>query len=230
MMRVMVVDDEPLLRMGMQHILRAEPDIEVPVTCEGWEAVAAVERHRPDVVLLDIRMPRVDGLSVLAELRALADPPVVAMLTTFSADQDIAAALRGGAAGFLLKDTAPQELTHAVRLLAAGGSVLSPTAADTVRDGFLSSAAGAPPAAGAPRTAGGAAGSGLTERERDVLALLAEGLSNAEIGRRLLISSSTAKDHVSAILTKLGLANRIQAAVYAHRHALTTGGAAAVGG
>ncbi|QHC24902.1 response regulator [Streptomyces sp. GS7] len=216
----MVVDDEPLLRTGMQHILRAEPDIDVPVTCEGWEAVAAAEQHRPDVVLLDIRMPRVDGLSVLAGLRGQADPPVVAMLTTFSADEDIAAALRGGAAGFLLKDTAPQELTHAVRLLAAGGTVLSPTAADTVRHGFLNSVARAPQKAGHGGAGGGEAAGGLTQRERDVLALLAEGLSNAEIGKRLLISSSTAKDHVSAILTKLGLANRIQAAVYAHRHAV----------
>ncbi|MBZ4320770.1 response regulator [Streptomyces huiliensis] len=209
MIRVMVVDDEKLLRAGIRSILEAEPDIEVPVACEGVRAVELAAAHRPDVVLLDIRMPEVDGISVLGSLLALPEPPVVAMLTTFSGNEHIAPALRAGAAGFLVKDTVPDELASAVRILASGGTVLSPAVADSVVDGYLR-AGGAPPA----RLAS------LTERERAVLALLARGKSNAEIGAALLMGAATAKDHVSAILAKLGAANRVQAAVLAHHHGL----------
>ncbi|EME98211.1 response regulator transcription factor [Streptomyces mobaraensis NBRC 13819 = DSM 40847] len=209
MIRVMVVDDEKLLRAGIRSILEAEPDIEVPVACEGVRAVELAVAHRPDVVLLDIRMPEVDGLSVLGSLLALPEPPVVAMLTTFSGDEHIAPALRAGAAGFLVKDTVPDELASAVRILAAGGTVLSPAVANSVVDGYLR-AGGAPPA----RLAS------LTDRERAVLTLLARGKSNAEIGAALLMGAATAKDHVSAILAKLGAANRVQAAVLAHHHGL----------
>ncbi|KAB7836117.1 response regulator transcription factor [Streptomyces mobaraensis] len=205
----MVVDDEKLLRAGIRSILEAEPDIEVPVACEGVRAVELAVAHRPDVVLLDIRMPEVDGLSVLGSLLALPEPPVVAMLTTFSGDEHIAPALRAGAAGFLVKDTVPDELASAVRILAAGGTVLSPAVANSVVDGYLR-AGGAPPA----RLAS------LTDRERAVLTLLARGKSNAEIGAALLMGAATAKDHVSAILAKLGAANRVQAAVLAHHHGL----------
>ncbi len=208
--RVMVVDDEKLLRAGIRSILEAEPDIEVPVACEGVRAVELAVAHRPDVVLLDIRMPEVDGLSVLGSLLALPEPPVVAMLTTFSGDEHIAPALRAGAAGFLVKDTVPDELASAVRILAAGGTVLSPAVANSVVDGYLRAGGGAPPARLAT----------LTERERAVLALLARGKSNAEIGAALLMGAATAKDHVSAILAKLGAANRVQAAVLAHHHGL----------
>ncbi|MGI5340199.1 response regulator [Streptomyces sp. CA-181903] len=211
MIRVMVVDDEKLLRAGIRSILEAEPDIEVPVACEGVRAVELAVAHRPDVVLLDIRMPEVDGLSVLGSLLALPEPPVVAMLTTFSGDEHIAPALRAGAAGFLVKDTVPDELASAVRVLAAGGTILSPAVADSVIDGYLrAGGVGAPPA----RLAS------LTERERAVLTLLARGKSNAEIGAALLMGAATAKDHVSAILAKLGAANRVQAAVLAHHHGL----------
>lgn len=138
MIRVLVVDDEVLLRSCMQRIPESEPDIEVPAARDGRGAVEAVERHRPDVVLLDLRMPDVDGLSVLAALQARSVRPAVAVLTTFSADEDIAAALGAGASGFLLKDATPRELADAVRVLASGGTVLSSTAARVVVDGYLS--------------------------------------------------------------------------------------------
>ncbi|KNB51047.1 LuxR family two component transcriptional regulator [Streptomyces caatingaensis] len=213
MIRVMVVDDEKLLRAGIRSILEAEPDIEVPVTCEGPQAVEMAVRHRPDVVLLDIRMPGADGISVLSSLLALPDPPVVAMLTTFAADEEIAPALRAGASGFLVKDTVPDELASAVRVLASGGTILSPAVADSVVGGYLRARGGGPPAS---RLAS------LTDRERDVLALLARGRSNAEIGAALLMGTATAKDHVSAILAKLGTANRVQAAVLAHHYGLVS--------
>ncbi|MEV3989789.1 response regulator transcription factor [Streptomyces sp. NPDC049837] len=209
MIRVLIVDDEVLLRSCMQRILESEPDIEVPAACDGRGAVEAVETHRPDVVLLDLRMPDVDGLSVLAALRSRSPRPAVAVLTTFSADEDIAAALGAGASGFLLKDATPHELADAVRVLASGGTVLSSAAARVVVGGYLER--GPRPAAPRdPRL------DTLTEREHQVLELLAEGLTNADIGRRLLMSPSTTKEHVSAILAKLGLANRVQAAVLAH--------------
>ncbi|MER6251614.1 response regulator transcription factor [Streptomyces sp. NPDC001584] len=211
MIRVLIVDDELLLRTCMQQILESEPDIQVPVTCDGPEAVAAVAVHRPDVVLLDLRMPGTDGLTVLEALRAAQDPPAVAVLTTFSADEDVARALGGGAAGFLLKDTAPDELIHSVRLIAAGGTVLSGPVARSVVQGYL---------AQGPARPGHGVQDTLTARELDVLALLADGLANAEIGRRLGLSAATAKDHVSAILGKLGVENRVQAAVFAHRAGL----------
>ncbi|MFD4148084.1 response regulator [Streptomyces goshikiensis] len=228
----MIVDDEVLLRSCMQRILESEPDIDVPVACDGPAALEAIELHRPDVVLLDLRMPEVDGFAVLAGLGALTDPPAVAILTTFLADEDIAAALGSGAKGFLLKDATPQELVHAVRVLASGGTVLSPQAARIVVGGYL----GTGPGHGGGPAYGGGAGpaydeldpaldaglearlDSLTDREHQVLDLLAEGLTNADIGRRLLLSASTTKEYVSAILAKLGLANRVQAAVVAtHR-------------
>ncbi|MFD3938845.1 response regulator [Streptomyces sp. NPDC058611] len=215
----MIVDDEVLLRSCMQRILEGEPDIDVPVACDGTAALEAIALHRPDVVLLDLRMPEVDGFTVLAGLGTLPDPPAVAILTTFLADEDIAAVLASGARGFLLKDATPQELVHAVRVLASGGTVLSPQAARIVVDGYLGGGPGHDGPNPRPATGPDARLDSLTEREQQVLDLLAEGLTNADIGRRLLLSASTAKEHVSAILAKLGLANRVQAAVLAHRAA-----------
>ncbi|MEU9994823.1 response regulator transcription factor [Streptomyces sp. NPDC050848] len=223
----MIVDDEVLLRSCMQRILESEPDIAVPLACDGPAALEAMEVHRPDVVLLDLRMPEVDGFAVLAGLRTLTDPPAVAILTTFLADEDIAAALGSGAKGFLLKDATPQELVHAVRVLASGGTVLSSQAARIVVDGYLGSGPGHDELD--PRLDPrldpdlDARLDSLTEREHQVLDLLAEGLTNADIARRLLLSASTTKEHVSAILAKLGLANRVQAAVAAHRAASAPG-------
>ncbi|MEU3642207.1 response regulator transcription factor [Lentzea sp. NPDC034063] len=211
MVRVIVVDDEELVRSGFRLILRAAGDIEVVATVTGAQAVKEVSLHRPDVVLLDIRMPDVDGLTILRQLRGFAEPPVVAMLTTFDSDEYIATALRSGAAGFLLKDTAPDQLAQFVRTLAAGGVVLSPKVTRTVVDGYLGSGAGSPEAVRIER---------LTERERAVLVLVAEGLSNADIAARIHVSVGTVKDHVSAILAKLGVGSRVQAALLAQRAGL----------
>ncbi|MFE6158753.1 response regulator [Streptomyces sp. NPDC056486] len=213
MIRVVVVDDEALVRSGFELILNAADDIQVVATAIGAKAVAAVRRESPDVVLLDIRMPDVDGLTVLAELHALPVPPVVAMLTTFDTDEYVMTALHSGAAGFLLKDTEPDQLAQLVRTLSAGGVVLSPRASRAVlRDR---------PSGPAPTDADEATRVGrLTDRERDVLALIAEGLSNADIGARIHLSAGTVKDHVSAILTKLRVASRVQAALIAQRTGL----------
>ncbi|GAB3244589.1 response regulator [Nocardioides dilutus] len=210
MIRVVVVDDEALVRSGFELILSAAPDIEVVATANGGDAVATVRDARPDVVLLDIRMPDVDGLTVLRELRSMPDPPTVAMLTTFDADEFILTALNCGAAGFLLKDTEPHQLAHLVRTLAAGGVVLSPKASRALLHNGYS-----------PALDEEAARVGLlTAREREVLVLVAQGLSNADIGKRIHLAVGTVKDHVSAILTKLRVTSRVQAALLAQRAGL----------
>ncbi|MGX1566974.1 response regulator [Streptomyces sp. NPDC055506] len=215
MIRVVVVDDEALVRSGFKLILGAADDIEVVAATAGAEAVDSVRRERPDVVLLDIRMPDVDGLTVLREVRALPKPPVVAMLTTFDADEYVLTALRSGAAGFLLKDTEPDQLAQLVRTLAAGGIVMSPKASRAVWQSH--------PGAAAADDAEAARVGRLTEREREVLVLIAEGLSNTEIGARVHLSAGTVKDHVSAILTKLRVGSRVQAALLAQRAGLLDG-------
>lgn len=211
MIRVIVIDDEELVRSGFRLILEAAGDIEVVATASGTHAVREISLHRPDVVLLDIRMPDVDGLTILRQARGVKTPPVVAMLTTFDSDEYIATALRSGAAGFILKDTGPEQLAQLVRTLAAGGVVLSPKVTRTVVDGYLDSGAGSTAASQINR---------LTDRERAVLVLIAEGLSNADIGTRIHVSVGTVKDHVSAILTKLHVGSRVQAALVAQRAGL----------
>lgn len=211
MIRVVVVDDEALVRSGFELILNAAADIEVVATATGSEALAAVTATRPDVVLLDIRMPDVDGLTVLRQLRAVPNPPVVAMLTTFDTDDYILSALRSGAAGFVLKDTEPEQLAQLTRTLAAGGVVLSPKVSATLLRNAEPAATTDIDAARVER---------LTERERAVLVLLADGLSNAEIGQRIHLSVGTIKDHVSAIFTKLRVTSRVQAALLAQRAGL----------
>ena len=211
MIRVVVVDDELLVRSGFQLILNLAPDIEVVATADGPRALDVIALHHPDVVLLDIRMPGKDGLSILHELRAAPERPVVAMLTTFDSDEYIATALRNGAAGFLLKDTDPEQLPQLVRTLHGGGVVLSPTVSSTVVDRYLS--------AGADQAGRDLVGL-LTHREREVLVLLADGLPNAEIGGRLFLSVGTVKDHVSAILAKFDVGTRVQASLLAQRAGL----------
>lgn len=211
--RVAVIDDESLVRSGLQMILDSAADIEVAVTCDGAEAVGAIAAARPDVVLLDLRMPVADGLSVLAELQREADPPKIAMLTTFDAEEHVADALSLGALGFLLKDTDPEELIHAVRRLASGVPILSPSITETVIEGYLAARPG-------HNRSVTALVDGLSERERAVLALIGEGLSNHEIGERLFLSVGTVKEHVRALLTKLGALNRVQAAVIAYQAGL----------
>ncbi|MBO8189491.1 response regulator [Streptomyces spirodelae] len=211
MIRVVVVDDEELVRSGLRLILGTAPDIEVVADCGGGAAVDTVRAHRPDVLLLDIRMPDVDGLTVLRELSSVPDAPRTAMLTTFDAEEYLGAALHAGAAGFLLKDTAPDQLVHAVRVLADGGRVLAPGVTPTVIGGYL----GGRPDGDAERRV-----ASLTDRERQVLALVGEGLSNVDIAGRLRLAHGTVKDHVSALLAKLGGLNRVQAAVVADRAGL----------
>ena len=211
MIRVVVVDDELLVRGGFQLILNVAPDIDVVATADCPRALEVIALHHPDVVLLDIRMPGKDGLSILHELRAAPERPVVAMLTTFDSDEYIATALRNGAAGFLLKDTDPEQLPQLVRTLHGGGVVLSPTVSSTVVDRYLS--------AGADQAGRDLVGL-LTHREREVLVLLADGLSNAEIGGRLFLSVGTVKDHVSAILAKFDVGTRVQASLLAQRAGL----------
>ncbi|TQM79975.1 LuxR family two component transcriptional regulator [Saccharothrix saharensis] len=215
MIRVVVVDDEELVRTGFRLILQAAGDIEVVATPTGAQAVREISLLKPDLVLLDIRMPDVDGLTILRQLQGLTPPPVVAMLTTFDSDEYIAMALRSGAAGFILKDTGPEQLAQMVRTLVSGGVVLSPKVTRTVVDGYLGSGAGSQASEQVGR---------LTERERVVLVLIAEGLSNTDIGARIHVSVGTVKDHVSAILTKLRVGSRVQAALVAQRAGLLDAG------
>lgn len=212
MIRVLVVDDEALIRMGFTHILNTVDDIDVVAAVPGGQAVRIVREMRPDVVLLDIRMPDVDGLTILVGLRRMPDPPVVAMLTTFDTDEYVATALRSGAAGFLLKDTDPEHLPYLVRVLAEGGTVLSSKVTRTVVDGFLDNGAREPSAVRLTAR--------LTERERAVLVLMAEGLANTDIGARMHLSTGTVKGHVSAVFGKLQVSSRVQAALIAERAGL----------
>lgn len=204
MIRVVVVDDEALVRSGIELILRAAGDIDVVATADGGDAMWEISLHRPDVVLLDIRMPDVDGLTILNEVSAMEDPPAVAMLTTFDMDDYIATALQSGATGFLLKDTDPAQLARAVRALAGGAVVLGPSAARLVLNGAEETRAEA-----APKIAR------LSEPERHVLKLVAEGASDDDIATRLELSNSAVTEQVGAILGKLMVQSRVQAAMLA---------------
>ncbi|MEU4513947.1 response regulator transcription factor [Nonomuraea wenchangensis] len=210
MIRVLVADDEELVRSGLRLILEAAGDIAVIAEArDGAEAVSAAARLRPEVVLMDVRMPGTDGLTAAGRLLAAPSPPKVIMLTTFDLDEYVHEALRLGAVGFLLKDTPPRELAAAVRTVAAGQAMLAPS----VTRRLLASYAGrAPSRAETARRRLTA----LTDREQDVIMALARGLSNAEIGRELRLTEATVKAHVSRVLAKLGLANRVQAAILVH--------------
>ncbi|MFE1172817.1 response regulator [Streptomyces sp. NPDC058773] len=210
--RVLLVDDEELIRHAILLILRHADGIEVVGEAgNGEEAVRLAAESRPDVVLLDVRMPVLDGLSAIEPLIALAPKPQVVMLTTFGDEENVTRALRAGATGFLLKDEGPQELIRAVRAAAAGDAVLSPGVTGAVIRQMLS---GGGPAVPDRRVVG------LTDRERDVLAMLGEGLSNLEIGERLGIGVGTVKTHVGSILGKTGCGSRVQAALLAHQAGL----------
>ncbi|MER5494408.1 response regulator transcription factor [Streptomyces sp. NPDC002490] len=207
--RVVIADDEPLIRAGIRLILTSDPAIEVVAEASnGREAVDLTLSHAPDVVLLDIQMPVLDGLGALGELRTLAPTTRAIVLTTFGERDNVLRALESGGAGFLLKDTAPAELIGAVRA-AAGDAYLSPAATRHVVDRLASGRAAARGEAARARVAT------LSDREREVLALLGEGLSNAETGRRLHMSEATVKTYVSRILAKLECDNRVQAALLA---------------
>ncbi|GAA3455746.1 response regulator [Dactylosporangium matsuzakiense] len=212
MIRVLVVDDQALVRAGVTALLRAAGEDVAGEAADGVEAVRLAERLRPDVVLMDLRMPRLDGIEATRRiLRSLPSTHVV-MLTTFDDDAEVYGALRAGAAGYLLKDGDPGAMIDAVRRAARGESllaqpVLARIVARAVQAHHDDSAAGP----------GGPDDPGLTPRERDVLSLVGAGLSNAEIGERLHLGVTTVKSHVAAVTEKLGLRNRVQAAVVAHR-------------
>jgi DNA-binding NarL/FixJ family response regulator len=216
--RVVVADDQPLLRAGFTSLLESSGEVEVVgEAATGIEAIEQAERHRPDVVLMDIRMPDMDGIEATRRLSRFR----VLILTTFGLDEYIVAALRAGAAGFILKDTQVADLVAAVRAVADGDAVLSPA----VTRRLLDQVARRLPAA-VDRDRGQLAE--LTERELDVLCMLAAGLSNAEIAAALVVSEATTKTHVSKVLQKLGLRDRVQAAIYAYEIGLIEPGASKV--
>ncbi|MDR8409329.1 response regulator transcription factor [Nonomuraea sp. 3-1Str] len=222
--RVLLVDDQPLLRTGFRLILEAEPDITVVGQAgDGKDAQDQTRALLPDVVLMDIRMPGVDGIEATRRIVREAAPgahvPKVLVLTTFDLDEYIVEALRSGASGFLLKDVPPDELVQAIRVVAAGEAIVAPSVTRRLLDRFaarLPSAYEQPAPARVDR---------LTERELEVLRLIAKGMSNAEIAAKLVVSETTVKTHVGNVLTKLGLRDRVQAVVLAYETGLITPGA-----
>jgi len=218
--RVQIADDQPLVRAGLRAILEAEDDLVVVAeAADGREAVEQAALRSVDVACLDIRMPVMDGIEATRRLGELPGrpPPKVLVLTTFELDEYVVDALRAGASGFLLKDTPPEELVRAVRVVAAGEALLAPSVTRRLLDRF---AAQVP----APGPDGEAALAALTEREREVLLLVARGLSNAEIARSLVVSDATVKTHVAHVLGKLGLRDRIQAVILAYETGLVRPG------
>jgi DNA-binding NarL/FixJ family response regulator len=217
--RVLLADDQAMVRAGFRMILELEPDIEVVGEAEDGEAaVAAARQARPDVIVMDVRMPRLDGIEATRRVVSEVDPPpYVLVVTTFDEDEPVYDALRAGAAGFLLKNAPPEQLVGAVRAVAAGEGLLAPAVTRRVIEEFARRApAPAPDAASALGE--------LTERELEVLRLMARGLSNAEIAEQLVITPGTAKTHVGRILFKLGLGNRAQAVVLAYEAGLVRPG------
>ncbi|MFF2958914.1 response regulator [Streptomyces sp. NPDC057963] len=217
MIRTMVVDDDALVRLALTDLLATDSGVEVVAqAADGLQAVAAAAAHRVDVALMDIRMPRMDGIAAVERLRLLPHPPRIITLTTFDLDEYVYESLAAGADGFLLKDSDPAEILRAVHVVAGGSAMLHPTAARRLIDRYHR---GARPGAAAARGRVGR----LTPRERDVLALLAEGATHAEIADGLRTSESTVKAHVSRILTTLGVGNRVRAALAARDAGLTDG-------
>ncbi len=210
MTRVLLVDDQALVRTGFRVILDAQPDLEVVGEAgDGHEAIAVAAEVAPDVVCMDVQMPGLDGLEATRRIAARADAPAVLVLTTFDRDDYLFRALEAGASGFLLKTASPEQLVDAVRVLARGDALLSPAVTRRVIERF--GAAGSSPSVAdevLPE---------LTDREAEVFRLLAEGLSNAEIAGRLYVGEATVKTHVSNILLKLGVRDRVQAVVRAYR-------------
>jgi DNA-binding NarL/FixJ family response regulator len=207
--RVVLVDDEAMVRVGLRMVLTAEPDIEVVgEAADGGAAVGVVEQTAPDVVLMDVRMPEVDGIEGARRVLAQSPEVRVVVLTTFDEDEYVEAALRAGVSGFLLKVAPPERLIEAVRTVAAGGGLLDPGVTRRVIESF----AAAPPL----RTRRAERLDALTERERDVLRLIGRGLSNGEIAAELYLGETTVKTHVSNVLAKLGLRDRVQAVVAAY--------------
>ncbi len=214
--RVVIADDQPMVRAGLRSLLEGEGDVEVVAEApDGELALAAVRRYRPDVVLMDIRMPVLDGLAATRRLVAEDVGTRVLVLTTFDLDEYVFEALRAGASGFLLKDASAEELVTAVQAIAAGDAVLDTAVTRRVMAAFVGLRRPEPEAARRLDA--------LSSREREVLRLLARGRSNAEIARELVVSEATAKTHVSNVLSKLQLRDRVQAVILAYESGLATG-------
>jgi DNA-binding NarL/FixJ family response regulator len=217
--RILIADDQELARTGLRLVLRSYNDLAVVgEAADGQEACHMAERLRPDVVLMDIRMPRMDGIEAVARLSAAAiePPPRVLMLTTFDMDEYVFGALRAGAAGFLLKDASRERLVDAIRVVYAGDALLSPSITRRLIEDFAARTDPIRP----PEVIMAM----LTPREREALALVARGLSNIEMAQRLFVTEATVKSHVSSVLAKLGLRDRVQAVVFAYEHGLVVPG------
>ena len=216
--RIVLVDDQELVRTGFRMVLDAQPDMTVVgEAADGLAAVEFARAHSADVMVMDARMPRMDGVAATRQIRQAGDRPRVLMLTTFDLDEYAFAALKAGASGFLLKDVPPEELLFAIRAVHSGDAVVAPSTTRRLLDRFAPMLpAGDPQAASELEE--------LTERERQVLVLVAQGLSNAELARRLFVSEATVKTHVGRILAKLGLRDRVQAVVYAYENGLVRAG------
>ena len=217
MIRVMLVDDQAMVRTGFRMILEAEADLTVVgEAVDGSDAVDMVGRARPDVILMDVRMPKMDGIEACEHICASNGHARVMMLTTFDLDDHVHAALRAGASGFLLKDAPPEQLVDAIRIIASGDALLAPSVTQTLIDEIARRPAGQPDAF--PGIAE------LTERELDVIRLMSRGMSNSEVARDLYLGEATVKTHVGRILSKLGARDRVQAVVAAYESGLVTPG------
>ena len=215
MIRVVVVDDQHLVRTGFRMILESEDDLAVVgEASDGIEAVELVERANADVVLMDIRMPKQDGIEATRKITSGVNPPRVLVLTTFDLDEYVHAALRAGASGFLLKDTPPEQLVEAIRIIAAGDAVVAPSVTRRLIESFAKGVKITPPAVL----------NDLTDREMEVLHLVAKGRSNAEIASDLILGEATVKTHVGRMLMKLSLRDRVQAVVFAYETGLISPG------
>ncbi|MFC6285054.1 response regulator [Nocardioides sp. GCM10027113] len=215
---VVIADDQGMVRSGFRSLLSGEPDLEVVgEAANGSEAVEVVGRLRPDVTLMDIRMPVLDGIAATRRLVEAEVPTRVLVLTTFDLDEYVFEALRAGASGFLLKDAPAEELAAAIRVVASGDALLAPGVTRRVVDAFVRRP-GPPPRPRDSRL------TTLTRRELEVLGLLARGLSNLDIGARLYVSEATVKTHVSNVLAKLGLRDRVQAVIFAYEHGVVVAG------
>jgi DNA-binding NarL/FixJ family response regulator len=217
--RVLIVDDQELVRTGFRLFLETQPGLAVVGEAgDGEEAIERVRELRPDVVLMDIRMPTMDGVEATAKLTsgAIEPAPRVLVLTTFDLDEYVFGALRAGAAGFLLKDAPRERLIEAIRVVHSGEALLSPSITRRLIEDFAARSDPIKPAA--------AVLAELTPREREVLVLVAHGLSNAEIAARLVVTEATVKSHVGAVLLKLGLRDRVQAVVFAYEHGIVVAG------
>ena len=218
MIRIVLVDDQELVRTGFRMVLDAQPHMTVVgEAADGLAAVEFARAHSADVMVMDARMPRMDGVAATQRIRQAGDRPRVLMLTTFDLDEYAFAALKAGASGFLLKDVPPEELLFAIRAVHSGDAVVAPSTTRRLLDRFA-------PMLPAGDSQAASELEELTERERQVLVLVAQGLSNAELARRLFVSEATVKTHVGRILAKLGLRDRVQAVVYAYENGLVRAG------